>query len=535
MSEEQYDNISAQLNDDESLENSTLYSESMVDEDDMMQRSQNSGTGRKRKRCPEPAQDAQDAEDEERHQYYTNELLDYFMLQSAEDKVVIPSIPTPPERFQVNRIIDNQNHTGLHWSAAMGDLNIVKDYLNRGANPKARNIRGETPLIRAILFTNNYQKKALEAILHLLQTTLTTSDNTGGTVFHHVCYTTDSHSKKKCAHHYLRILLNKLAEAYTQQEFHHVLNRQDHNGDTALHIAARYKAKKCILAFQGAGVAGDIPNSSNVTADQLLQELGIHSRDRYPVTSSSPMQPSLSNPNGLDSTRGPHDSMISNGSSYRAQSANSFNHSFPPLVTNMSMQLTQELENEVQESETDLGERRRLLQNVSTERHQARQTTYEVISREGRNDDEGQMSLFGVETSARATGNESSLEQEQHKSLHGITRAEEQTMSNSANHRKVNGASSSDEEFKQRMNGSLTLETLQGDRMDLISTVVQAQASAGMSEKGEAYTRLVASAIDVPSDEVPETVSEVLEELEMSKMDQGMTSMYGGQLIAAAV
>lgn len=76
MSEDQYEGISAQLNDDESIGQSEIGSESFMGEEDMMYRQQHGS--RKRKRAPVPDFV------EQQHTWYADSLLDYFMLSDSD-------------------------------------------------------------------------------------------------------------------------------------------------------------------------------------------------------------------------------------------------------------------------------------------------------------------------------------------------------------------------------------------------------------------------------------------------------------------
>lgn len=73
---DEYDNISAQLNDDESVaDDTTVASASFMGEDDRYDMSQQSTGHRKRKR-----EDLVQNVTEQAHVVYSDELLDYFML-----------------------------------------------------------------------------------------------------------------------------------------------------------------------------------------------------------------------------------------------------------------------------------------------------------------------------------------------------------------------------------------------------------------------------------------------------------------------
>ena len=117
--QEQYDNnnnANSQFNDDESIERATLESSSMIAEEDMVPMSQHSTQSRKRKRTmnegPVMSMTEQD------HVLYGDELLDYFMTvgDAPGYSRIVP--PDPPLHFQVNRPIDDQGNTALHWACS---------------------------------------------------------------------------------------------------------------------------------------------------------------------------------------------------------------------------------------------------------------------------------------------------------------------------------------------------------------------------------------------------------------------------------
>ena len=513
MSEDQYENISAQLNDDETPDNSTVASESMMDEDDILQRS--GFSGRKRKRVPDFGEQLSIVE--QQHVMYADELLDYFMLSSSDAPVLNITPPIPPDNFQVDRTIDDQKHTALHWGAAMGDIDVVKDLLRRGATPEARNVRGETPLIRAVLFTNNHEKQTMPKLVHLLSGTIKLQDYYGGTIFHHAAWTTSSHAKSKCARYYIDVLLNKLSELCPSQEFANFLNTQDKQGDTALHIVARHNSRKCIRAFQGHGVAGDIYNHANETAEQIIYKHRTQRPERFPIISSSPIQPD-SQPNGLDLVPSKHPL------SYQTPAARSFSDNFTPLISTKSAQLAQTMETEALEKTHSLSEARRLLSTVETERHHIRARLFAHLNRaadENIDDDDDDDALIAhADYVALEQELESLFEQSQHATLHALVRAEEE--------RAPPTAFKPDEELKEKLKAAGALAGQQAVRRGLVSEVVRAQAEAGMSERGRDYLRLCASAMGVREEEVEGFVPDVLEELELSRGEGGGLGLERG-------
>lgn len=488
-----------------------------------------------------------EAELDNAHQIYGDSLLDYFIVVGKDDASPHSLAPPQmPEGFQVDRPIDNNEHTSLHWAASMGDLDMVKVFINFGANKHVRNLRGETPLIRALIFTNCYAKDVMPKMVHLLQETFQVRDNYGGTVFHHAAALTLSHVKKKAARYYLNILLNLFREMVPQDEFFRFLNTQDQQGDTALHIVARNHAKRCVRALQGHGVAGDIPNEKNVTADQIL--LASHRTHQYDLGSSSPIHP-LSAPgggnnhsNGIRSSA-PRSSGLPSSSNYETQPARSLTESFATLIPDKSLQLMLALEQGVQEKAEDLAQANRLLRGLELERDQVRQDVSLLLDqlRESENDD----TRAAEEEAMLLRESESLMEQIQHKTLHQEIRAEETQLSPLAHHGPSPSSSSSlllhnnnnnnknpltltDGDLPAAPPTAHELEKLQAaqrlarhqqDRRAAVSEAIQAMATAGMTEKGETYKRLLVNTLGVSADEVLAIVPEMLELFEMARMD----------------
>lgn len=509
MADDRYDNSSPLLNDDESIETSSIISDSNIGDHESYQKPQQ-GLSRKRKR---------ELEAESQDVLYGDSLLDYFMLSASDTPILNVEFPLPPAGFQINRHIDGQNHTALHWGAAMGDIKFVNAFLNLGADVHARNIRGETPILRAVIFTNNHARKTLNQLVDIFQQTIQDRDDFGGTAFHHAAALTLSHSKKKCASYYLEVLLNKLNEITTQQDFFSFMNLKDHKGDTALHIVARNDAKRCVRILQGHGVASDIPNGKGETVDQIIHQSRKHHADQYAFASSSPVQPEGSIANGNEPSQGPKSSILPIIAQCESQSAQSFRDSFSATLPDKALQLILDMEESVQDKAADHAEATRLLQNVTAELEKVRRETIDLLSGDFGDDDDDQ--LLREEVEALEAEHESLLEQHQHKTLHKDVRTSEQNLPPSAHHdrTKGNGDILDEGELERKVRAALSLADMQTQRKLLAKAVVQAQATAGMSEKGETYKHLLSSSMGTSIDEVTDLIPELLEVLEMSNND----------------
>lgn len=521
---------------EESFENSTVASESFLDEDEAYQTLPQKSGPQKRKR---------EAEIDSIHQIYGDSLLDYFIVVGNDKSAPGLAPPQMPDGFQVDRPIDNQEHTSLHWAASMGDLDMVKYFIDFGANKQARNLRGETPLIRAIIFTNSYEKDIMPKMVNLLQDTFLVRDDYGGTVFHHAAALTLSHTKKKAARYYLNILLNMFGETASQEEFHRFLNMQDHNGDTALHIVARNNAKRCVRALQGHGVSGDISNRQHETADQILQL--SHQNHQYELGSSSPIQPISSLSNGLGSVLF-KPSGLPSSSHYETQPARSFTESFATLIPDKSLQVMLALEQGVLEKDEDLAEANRLVRSLNTEREKIHQETMDLLDRSKESEDDDD--ALAEEEAILLRENESLFEQIQHRTLHQEIRAEENrlpplshqnpsppsltngeitnttnnnntttTDAHNHNHNHTQDHDQSSLLLEAKYHAAHRLAHSQQERRAAVAACVHAMATAGMTEKGEMYKKVVVKTLGLDADEVTNVIPEMLEMFELAKLD----------------
>ncbi|KAF9578073.1 hypothetical protein BGW38_006336, partial [Lunasporangiospora selenospora] len=255
---------------------------------------------------------------------YADALLEYFVTDSDR----LPSILThPPSDLDINLVIDGEDHTALHWAAAMAKIEAAMTLIQtRAADAFRLNTDGQTALMRSVLFTNNYEEKTFPALLDLLQKTIFAIDTSDQTVFHHVIKAATTAITKArtelseaaadtseaavpstapattptpvspavvasktrlrlhAARYYLETLLQKLSPH--PSELASVINGQDSAGDTALILAARSLAQVCshgtvfalsnsrkiVRLLMDSGADTQIQNRTGKSAEEYLVE-----------------------------------------------------------------------------------------------------------------------------------------------------------------------------------------------------------------------------------------------------------------------
>ncbi|KAL2263125.1 hypothetical protein VTK26DRAFT_8095 [Humicola hyalothermophila] len=357
---EEYDNADSQMAEDDTPDNLTVASASYMAEDDHYDMSHFSTGHRKRKR-EEMLQDMT----EQQHAVYGDELLDYFLLSKNEQRALRPE---PPTNFQPDWPIDTERHTALHWASAMGDVEIIRQLKRFNANLAAQNIRGETPFMRSVNFTNCYEKQTFPIVMKELFSTVEVRDASGCTVIHHAAVMKSGRvTSHSCSRYYLDNILTKLEESRPQAELQQLLDVQDNDGNTALHLAAMKDARKCIRALLGRGASTDIPNNQGVRAEDLIRELNASkSKARAnPQRSSSPFAPDSQRHNAFRDALNESDSKLQ--ASFRSEAANTVQSRITPLVLQKFHDLAQSYDNELNEKDEAEKEARRILTNTQAE------------------------------------------------------------------------------------------------------------------------------------------------------------------------
>ncbi|KAH7050261.1 hypothetical protein B0J12DRAFT_719104 [Macrophomina phaseolina] len=520
VSEDRYEVESALYADEGTPDNVTI-AESELGEQELLHGAHYSQGGRKRKR------DADQLSAQDRaHQIWADALLDYFMLLESEDR--FPAPPEPPPGVNLDRMIDEKGHSAMHWAAAMGDVDVVKDLLRRGARIDSLSNNLETPLMRAVMFTNNYDKNTMPQMIKILQPTVVRTDWFGSTVFHHIAATTSSKNKYACARYYLDCIINKLAETWIPEEVTRLLNAQDKNGDTAIMIAARNGARKCVRALLGRNVAVDIPNQQGETADDLIRELNARRRDgRHRGVSSSPFAPDgRLGLNGNTTFPG-----LRNGSSlqqvtssthqFRSQTAQTLMTKIAPTLHEKFESLASAYEDELVEKDAEAADAERVMRK--------RQAEVDALKRQLR-----EMGIAEVDSVIGDTLDDPAWEEDarqQDEELEALTREAEALMeleqkaelqqriaeAENATDGQPERDQKSEAALRERLRLALSLEHAQKVRRSLVNEVVQNLSVAGMGERSNEYKRLITGALGVREEDVEGMLPDILSELEEAR------------------
>ncbi|KAJ5692695.1 hypothetical protein N7462_002118 [Penicillium macrosclerotiorum] len=508
---EQYE-MSAAFDDNESIEQATLESSSMVADEDMLQMSQHGA--RKRKRGMTEA--AVMSISEQEHIIYGDQLLDYFMTVGDAPQATRVQPPEPPAHFQVDRAIDDSGNTALHWACAMGDLEIVQNLLHRGADVKALSIHEETPLVRAVLFTNNYEKRTFPALLDMLLDTVSFRDWFGATLFHHIAETTRSKGKWKSSRYYCEVLLDKLCKTCSQDEIDLLLSCQDDNGDTAALVASRNGAFRLVnMLLTHCPRAGDLMNKKGETATSISQRSHLADHDIPPAPSSVTMANDQFDGIGGDLMPSDRHSAVP---PVESATTSDLLSKIGTIMAEANKKLAVTYGNSKidQQDSNDVANPEALFEQLESDRQKIQKQVAALAAREI--EQEPSESQLGRYERLRANY-ESLVEQMQYAHLSQKLRtgapSEPPTPDLS---------SLKQDELVIRFQLAHDLVTAQKRRQSTVKQLAQQTADAGVSTKFDVHRRLVALATGLKEEELDPMAAELAETLEFDRMNGKGTS-----------
>lgn len=491
---------SQQYYEQDSQERATPETQSfMADDDFLPPMSQQSTASRKRKRDNDFINHAADIE----HIAYGDELLDYFITAGEDPERALLDAPPPPDSFEVNRSIDSQGHTALHWACAMGDISVARDMLARGANPNlGAGSSEETPLMRAVLFTNNYDRQTFPKVVAALAGSIVERDRYGATVFHHIAQTLGSRSKWNCARYYCEVLINKMQEMgvnYVQT----LLRSADSVGDTAVLIAVRHGCMKVAsFLLNHCPEAGDQANHAGDTANDWLRALK-EQRETLELPPSSPPSYSFSSKKLRKSGQARKNA---------SQAAVGVLSKIETATQDVGTRLASLYELEVKEKDAAIAEAKEALSDFETQRHQVRQESFQLTAQ---SESEDRLNEIRTELQVLTAETQSLLEQKDHRKLQDDVRKRDE-QANPQAFRSANPAALTNQEMQAALPWAIELHNQQQIRRQLICDIADLTASTGTGERVGKHRRLVAVATGFKEEDLDMMSDELLESLQIT-------------------
>ncbi|KAI8582044.1 hypothetical protein K450DRAFT_228753 [Umbelopsis ramanniana AG] len=459
-----------------------------------------------------------DMDEDDQPSLYAQQLLDYFVSNSDE----VPDILThPPEDFDIDVIVDEEGHTSLHWAAAMGRLNVVHLLISQGADIFRVNYRGQTALMRAVLFTNNFDAKSFGTLLDLLQKTIFNIDKNDQTVFHHIASTAGWRGKVHASRYYMECLIAKLSS--NRHELVALLNVQDVYGDTALTIASRIANKKLVKLLLDAGASPDIVNEDGKAAQDYIVEIEQKSRRDKALLGAA-----LS-----DGEAGSTKSFKRNVAAVLGQAINQTK--VVPTVTKLFDELSTSYEKDILDKEQDLREAKQMQRSIKRELIEVRSKLHNVNSKadvltEAENKvDTLQSQLYRLIEQSQKTklhkllAEQEALPQEQLKPpTPPLAQIDDESSASSELIHNESGSESKqpDHELEKAVERlHIELKELQMKRKSLVKEISYRRASPA-SERHQDYKRLIALCCGVEYDNVDQLLHPLLEALETGDSPQ---------------
>lgn len=156
--------------------------------------------------------------------------------------------------IDVDMILDDQGHTALHWAVALARVPCAEMLVTSGADVHRGNFAGETPLMRAVLATNNHENQSFGDVLTLLMPTLRTVDSSSRSVLHHISHVAGVKGRAASARYYMETVLERLVRQKKELgDFADLVDLQDIHGDTAINISARVGNRALVRMLMDVG------------------------------------------------------------------------------------------------------------------------------------------------------------------------------------------------------------------------------------------------------------------------------------------
>jgi transcription factor MBP1 len=478
---------------------------------------------------------------------YSQDLLDYFVQSKVEELPAV--LLNPPADFDINAPIDDEGHSALHWAAAMGRLSVVRILCDRHADLFQANHEDQIPLVRSIMFTNNYDSQCFGNLIGYLRPSITHRNKSGRTVFHQIAIMTSHRSKWPASRYYLDALITELCGQRTQEQLQllkQILDCQDVNGDTAVTICARNQARRFCRLLQRANADIRIPNAHGRTAEEFIREYELQRdqkrllRNGAPHTGSHISSSPVAQHNSYPAYQPPSSTAAAFASAargnprsfqaYISESAIRATQKIIPQMTEHLETLASSFDAELVDKEADLNQAKSLLASMEGEIETSRAALTEMISVFNAFDPVSATTTPGDDVVAKCQsvldkvrGNvdlatrdlKMVVERGQARDLALLVRDEENALPT------VDETQTADQ-----MTLANELTDLQTERRALVDRIVEIYANSGCGEKMAGYRRLIAVCIQERTEKVDgllEQLFQVFSEEEKGTEDVVMT------------
>lgn len=170
--------------------------------------------------------------------------------------------------FDVDLVLDERESTLLHWAVACSRINLSRLLLARGATVMKVAKGGETVLMRALTSLPPFTNRSMEEIMVLLGSSLFAADEKKRTALHHAVLLSKFRSKRAMSNYYVECISNFIEDAKKTSlvSFAAFLDSTDEKGETALHLACRYRNHRIVFLLLSLGASKTIQNTAGETA-----------------------------------------------------------------------------------------------------------------------------------------------------------------------------------------------------------------------------------------------------------------------------
>eukprot|EP00835_Amoeboradix_gromovi_P006058 NODE_650_length_5546_cov_0.463558.p1 type:complete len:528 gc:universal NODE_650_length_5546_cov_0.463558:2746-1163(-) len=164
------------------------------------------------------------------------DLLIKSLLESSHGTP--PFLLKLPNDLDLQMALDAQGHSALHWAAALARVDIVNHLLrvskrrSAGSLVHHLNVFGQTPLMRAIMYADNFEEKRFPELLEVFKDSIFNIDLMNRTVLHHIALVSADEGKQAACSYYLKCILDMDLQGKDK-----LVDYVDVDGLTALQIA----------------------------------------------------------------------------------------------------------------------------------------------------------------------------------------------------------------------------------------------------------------------------------------------------------